>query len=111
MAMASTAPDNRVTPGVSAISQHRSRRNHRQRQAINQDCGHRPRVSDGTIVPAWASGFQWLPWNLGPHLTPWAAIGLPIRNRNLTALGDHQYGESSLSIVAAVHVGWELEIL
>ncbi len=63
------------------------------------------------IVPSLAVGVQWLPWELGPYLTPWAAIGVPIRNRNSTTLGPHHYAEPRPVVVAAVHVGWEVEIL
>jgi len=51
-----------------------------------------------------------LPWKVDPSLTLWAAIGPTIRSYNRTLFGSHRYSEPALPTIAALHVGWELEI-
>lgn len=62
------------------------------------------------ITPAPAIGFQWLPWGRGPYLTPWAALGIPIKRTGSTRIGTHDYEEPSVVPVLALHIGWELEL-
>jgi hypothetical protein len=61
------------------------------------------------LTPAPAAGFQWLPWKKGPYLTPWAALGFPIR-RGSHQVGAHVFDESGLYAVLALHIGYEFEI-
>jgi hypothetical protein len=61
------------------------------------------------VTPAPAVGFQWLPWKLGPYVTPWAALGVPLRS-GARRLGDHVYEEPALFPVLALHIGYELAL-
>ena len=62
------------------------------------------------LVASLATGFQWLPWDRGPYLTPWAAIGLPLRKRDGATLGSYVYHEPSLVLITALHLGWEFDL-
>jgi hypothetical protein len=58
------------------------------------------------VTPAPAVGFQWLPWKWGPYVTPWAALGLPLRSGE-RQLDGHTYEEPKVFPVLALHVGYE----
>jgi hypothetical protein len=59
------------------------------------------------VTPAPAVGFQWLPWGHGLYVTPWAALGVPLRSGE-RRLADHVYEEPALFPVLALHIGYEL---
>lgn len=61
------------------------------------------------LTPAPALGFQWLPWKKGPYVTPWAALGVPIRRGN-HRVGEQVFDEPSLYPVLALHIGYEFTL-
>lgn len=61
------------------------------------------------LTPAPAVGFQWLPWKKGPYITPWAALGFPIR-RGSHQVGTHEFEEPGIYPVLALHIGYEFEL-
>ena len=63
-----------------------------------------------TLVPTLAAGFQWLPWSKGPYLTPWAAVGRPLKQSDEAVIAGHRYEEAALVFVLALHVGWEFAL-
>jgi hypothetical protein len=62
------------------------------------------------LTPALAAGYQFLPWNQGPYLTAWAALGVPAVRTGETELGSHSYQEPKIVPVLALHLGGEVEL-
>jgi hypothetical protein len=62
------------------------------------------------LTPAPAVGYQLLPWDQGPYLTAWAALGVPVARTGETDVGNKSYDEPSIVPVLAVHLGGELEV-
>lgn len=62
------------------------------------------------LVPALATGFQWLPWSKGPYITPWVAAGLPLFRSDEAVIAGHRFHDPAFHYVLAAHVGWEFAL-